>query len=119
MAKYKKPLSLAVINGTETEAPEIGIGEAPDYFNDIERSLWDELVSQAHHNTLGINDRVAFELLVRLMYEMRYAFEGMSSAKLSQLTNMLGRFGLTPADRQRVVSGKPSKKDNPFGKFRK
>lgn len=117
MAKYKKPLALAAMGKTDASAPERGIGPPSKHLNSVEREIWDELVSQAHTGTLGESDRLSVELMVRLTAEMRYNYEDMSASRLTQLSNLLGKFGLTPADRQRIVVPK-QKETNPFERFK-
>ena len=62
---------------------------------------------------LGEGDKMAFEMLVRLIHEMRTAFEDMNGAKLSQLNSLLSKFGMTPSDRTTIDVPK-EKKINPF-----
>jgi hypothetical protein len=62
---------------------------------------------------LGEADRLALETLCRLVVEMRTDFKEMTAAKLTQMSNLLGRFGMTPSDRTKIVVPKGEKK-NPF-----
>jgi len=43
----------------------------------------------------------------------------MSAAKLSQLSTMLGKFGMTPSDRTKIVVPKGSEKKNGFTEMNK
>lgn len=68
---------------------------------------------------LGEADRLALETLTRLVYVMRSDFEEMSAAKLSQLSTMLGKFGMTPSDRTKIVVPKGGEKKNGFTEMNK
>tara|TARA_B100002003_G_scaffold193510_1_gene183019 strand:- start:2876 stop:3250 length:375 start_codon:yes stop_codon:yes gene_type:complete len=89
------------------------IGPAPESLT-VEFEIWDELVAMFPPGILGSSDRVALEVLCRLVFKMRYDFENMSAAQIARLENLLGRFGLTPSDRSKVAPQLGGKKENPF-----
>lgn len=123
MANLRKPLALKQLQGTDKKnkhrindsqpVPDRGIGPPSEHLNEQEKLIWDELVSNMYAGVLGDGDRMALELMCRLVREMRYNFEEMPAAKLTQLSNLLGRFGLTPSDRNKIIIPK-TKQDNPF-----
>ena len=123
MGAPKKPMELRELHGTahrnkqrnNDSAPikTRGIGEPPDYLSEDQKKIWDEVVSNMYAGVLGEGDKMAFEMLVRLIHEMRTNFSEMPGAKLSQLNSLLSKFGMTPSDRTKIVVPKEKKK-NPF-----
>lgn len=123
MAAHKKPQALRELHGTANRnkhrdnqnqpKAERGIGPPPDHLGDMEKAVWDEMVSHMYAGVLASGDRVAFETLTRLVVEMRTNFAEMNAAKLSQLSKLLGLFGMTPSDRTKIVVPKQEDK-NPF-----
>lgn len=123
MGAPKKPSALKAIQGTDQKnkdrlnenepVPVRGIGPAGSVLNEYERSIWDEVVGISYAGVLGEADRIALEMMCRLIAEMRLDFEEMTAAKITQLSQLLGRFGMTPSDRTKIVIPK-SKNANPF-----
>ncbi len=123
MPNPKKPMALRERDGTahrnkqrnndDAPEPSRGIGPPPNYLNPEQIQIWDEIVGTMYRGVLGEADRTSFELLVRLVYDMRNNFEDMNGAKLSQLNSVLSKFGMTPSDRTRIVIPKEKNK-NPF-----
>ena len=81
--------------------------------NERERQIWDEIVKISYKGVLGEGDRIALELMCRLVYDFRYSPDDFNAAKYAQLSNLLGRFGLTPSDRTKIVIPK-GEDQNPF-----
>lgn len=123
MGAPRKPTHLKQVQGTDKQHPERlnhnepvptrGIGEASGQLNEYERKIWDEVVGISYPGVLGEADRVALEMMCRLIAEMRLDFVEMTAAKITQLSQLLGRFGMTPSDRTKIVVPKAEKK-NPF-----
>ncbi len=91
------------------------IGRMPQHLEAQYRPIWKEVSHALPPGTLGKTDRIALELLCKLIYAMRTDFESMSSAKLSKLETLLVRFGMTPSDRSRITQAQtPKKEHNPF-----
>lgn len=97
--------------------PTGGIGPAPKHMSELESAVWDELVSNCAPGVLANMDKMHFEITVKLAVKMRYEWEKMSCAEMSQLTKNLGLMGMNPVDRSRVHA-KPQKKQNPFDRFK-
>lgn len=110
--KLKELKGLQVKNKDEPE-PARGIGPAGDVLTDYEKQIWDEVVGHMYAGVLGEADRIALEMMCRLIAEMRLNFEEMTAAKLTQLSALLGRFGMTPSDRTKITIPKKENK-NPF-----
>lgn len=125
----KTPRAIKELRGTDKRnrermnpnepIPERGIGPAVrptsgSNLNSAEQAIWDEIVGISYTGVLGEADRIALEMMCRLVHEMRTDFVEMTAAKITQLSNLLGRFGMTPSDRTKIVVPKAEKK-NPFG----
>ncbi len=123
MGAPKKPTALKQIQGTDKQHPERlnenepvpvrGIGPAGSVLNEYEQAIWDEVVGISYAGVLGEADRIALEMMCRLIAEMRLDFEEMTAAKITQLSQLLGRFGMTPSDRTKIVIPK-KENQNPF-----
>lgn len=90
-----------------------GPGAPPEHLNAAERSAWFEIVNATFPGVVGISDRIALEIMAKLLVESRTEFLLMQGARLSRLETLLARFGMTPADRQRINIG-PQKPKNKF-----
>lgn len=121
-----KPQALRELQGTAKDhpgrqnknqpVPTKGIGPANrpgcgSNLNDAEQAIWDEIVSISYSGVLGEADRLALEMMCRLVNEMRTNFEEMTAAKITQLSNLIGRFGMTPSDRAKIVVPSGKKKN--------
>lgn len=123
MGQPRKPTAIKQIQGTAKQHPERlnkdepvpvrGIGPNHSSLTEYEAAIWDEVVGISYAGVLGEADRIALEMMCRLIAEMRLDFEEMTAAKITQLSQLLGRFGMTPSDRTKIVIPK-SKNKNPF-----
>lgn len=89
------------------------IGAAPDHLSDEAKACWDEIVGLCHRGTLCRADRLAMEYAASLLSQMRAGAWLCHPAVLIRFEVMLGKFGLTPADRSKV-SATPAAPSNPF-----
>ena len=76
------------------------IGQPPPRFRGMRRAIWLELVAIIPAGVAADCDRWAVELLVCLMSKFRSGRAKSSEAK--QIESLLGKMGLTPADRSYV-----------------
>ena len=119
MARNPKPNYLKVLNGSAKQhperhrddhlipEPENDIGEAPSHLDAAVALIWDEVVELIPQGVAGDSDRLALELLCRVLFEIRTS-EKFIASHYQQFVSLASRFGLTPADRQRVkVPEKP------------
>lgn len=123
MPMPRKPQALREIQGTANDHPDRqnknqptparGIGPANAALTEYEAAIWDEVVGISYRGVLGEADRIALEMMCRLIAEMRLNFEEMTAAKITQLSQLLGRFGMTPSDRTKIVIPK-EQNVNPF-----
>ena len=123
MGAPKKPSALKAMQGTDKRnkdrlnnnepTPSRGIGPNHESLSEYEAAVWDEVVGISYRGVLGEADRIALEMMCRLIAEMRLNFEEMTAAKITQLSQLLGRFGMTPSDRTKIVIPK-EQNANPF-----
>lgn len=126
MGAPKKPSALKAVQGTDQKnkdrmnanepIPTRGIGPAHTSLTEFERKIWDEVVGIQYAGVLGEADRIALEMMCRLIAEMRLDFVEMTAAKITQLSQLIGRFGMTPSDRTKIVVPK-QEKSNPFSEM--
>ena len=126
MARPRKPTKLHVIQGSlhttrhrdRAGEPEVvePLGPPPDSWPPKGKSLWGELEEMVPAGVATKADRIAFELLTRLVAEMRSDPGKLTPALASQIRTCCAVFGMTPADRSRVTAVQ-SVEPNPFSKL--
>jgi phage terminase small subunit len=95
--------------------PKNGIGPASKHLKNKEmKEIWDEVVSQVCIGVLGDSDRMSLEILCRLIYDMRFDWDEFNGSKQSNMIKLLGQFGMTPVERQKLHIGGEEKKKNKF-----
>ena len=82
------------------------IGNAPSSFNLEHRDVWIEFVTSAPPGVLSASERILVEMIVRLIVEIRTCDE-VKPALFGKLDTLIGKCGMTPADRQRVGVAPP------------
>jgi hypothetical protein len=122
-----KPTALRIAQGTahrnkhrqnnDAPIPVRGIGEPPQHLNKKEAAAWDEIVGITYAGTMGEGDRIALEMLVKLLLILRENFEEMSAQQMVRLHALLSGFGLTPADRNKVRVIQKGERLNKFTQF--
>ena len=123
MPQIRKPQALRKLQGTindhpgrqnkDEPTPSRGIGPAHSSLTEFEQGVWDEIVGISYRGVLGEADRIALEIMCRLVADMRTRPEEFNAARLTQLSQLLGRFGMTPSDRTKIVIPK-EQNVNPF-----
>jgi hypothetical protein len=78
------------------------LGSPPKTFSDEQKKLWREFSKIVPPGVATYADRWAVEIVVSTMAKFRAGT--ISGTETGHLTSLLSRFGLTPADRSRVVS---------------
>ena len=121
MGAPKKPSALKAVQGTDKKnkdrlnpnepTPVRGIGPAHKSLGEYEKEIWDEIVGISYAGVLGEADRLVLEMMCRLTAEMRNDYAEFTAAKLTQLSQLCGRFGMTPSDRTKIVIPKGEKKN--------
>ena len=113
MTRPRKPSKLHEISGyykahperkrTGEPTPREGIGKPPKTFSTDFGTVWDELVDCVCPGVLGNSDRIHLEMTANLLCEFRADPTAMTGAKISLLTQCLGRLGMNPVDRTRLT----------------
>jgi len=78
------------------------LGIPPKTFSDEQKKLWREFAKMVPAGVATYADRWAVEIIVCTMAKFRAGL--ISGTETGHLTSLLSRFGLTPADRSRVVA---------------
>jgi hypothetical protein len=78
------------------------LGGPPKTFTDEQKKLWREFAKIVPAGVATYADRWAVEIVVCAMAKFRAGT--ITGGERSQLTSLLSKFGLTPADRSRVVA---------------
>jgi len=94
--------------------PTEGIGDPPDRLPEPVRAAWAEIVASCHEGVLARPDRLAVEVAATLLAELRENPAGFKTSRLTVLQNLLSKFGMTPADRQRVRATPPKQASRPL-----
>ncbi len=112
MPAHRKPTELLELSGAFEKDPQrrrpIGpksdrpIGDPPPHLAPDEAACWREFCRDAPGGVLTSADRLALEMLARLIAKGRRP-EGLLGAEMSNLRALLGEMGATPASRSRVL----------------
>jgi hypothetical protein len=130
MANPRKPQALREVQGTakdhpgrqNLDQPKVikGIGPAPEHFTELQSDVWDYLVSVMYAGVLAESDRPTLEMMSMLFYRFRHGtYEEdtvcpvLNGVELSRLDSLMGRYGMTPSDRTKIIVPKQPDK-NPF-----
>lgn len=77
-------------------------------------AAWNEIVRVAPKGVVTESDRLSLEVMSELFAEFRACPADFTAAKLVRLEALLGKFGMTPADRAKVGGKREAPKGNPF-----
>jgi hypothetical protein len=125
MPQPRKPSAIHELTGSykvnpgrrNRSEPKAGdIGPPPKHLTAQERAVWAELVSCIAPGVLMSSDAHALELLARLIAQSRTDAE-FPASKLNTAVALIGRFGMTPGDRTKIVAAPPEQEDNPAAQF--
>lgn len=123
MARPRKPTNVLELNGAFKKDPQRArkdaepAGEltgAPPHINGAVLHAWNEITRYAPRDVLTESDRLSIELAANLLAQFREDPIEFTAAKLVRLEALLGKFGMTPADRSKVGGKKEAPKGNPF-----
>ncbi len=89
--------------------PTKPLGNPPKHLSADVRKCWRELVKFAPDGVFVDCDAWAVEIAAVLMAEFRADTSSFNAARIARLDSLLGRFGITPADRSRVTAIQPKK----------
>lgn len=123
MARPRKPTNVLEMSGAFKKHPERKrqdaetsgpLGKAPAHINGAVLNAWNEIVKSAPREVLTGSDALAIEVAANLLAQFRNDPIEFPAAKLVRLEALLGKFGMTPADRAKVGGKKEAPKGNPF-----
>ncbi|WP_250491618.1 hypothetical protein [Caballeronia sp. GAWG1-1] len=126
MARPRTPAKVLEMRGSykrnpsrRREEPDASgpLGDPPAYFSGAELAAWNDIASGAPRDVLTASDRITVELAARLLADSRVNWADFTAAKLARLEAMLGKFGMSPADRSKVAVGGKKNADNPFAQL--
>lgn len=130
MARPRTPTKVLEIKGSFKKNPNRkrdgepvptgGIGAFSEGSKDRQQ-IWDEIVGQCAPGVLANADRLALEIAVEYVRQFRVDPVKFSAARIHVLIALLGRFGMTPADRAKMHLPEAPKGDGdnvvPWKKF--
>jgi hypothetical protein len=123
MARPRTPTNVLKMNGAfdknpqrEREDPDTSkLKSCPPSLSESQREVWKEIVKAAPKNVLTEADRFGLEICSVLLNQFRLDPVEFPAAKLVRLEALLGKFGMTPADRAKVAGPAQKKpQGNPF-----
>lgn len=123
MARPRTPTNVLDARGAfrkdpqrKREDPEtVGdLGKPPAHLTAEAADCWKEIAKLAPRGVLTGSDRLSVEVASNLMSQFRLNPVEFPAAKLVRLEALLGKFGMTPADRAKVGGKKDAPKGNPF-----
>lgn len=127
----RKPVSELELNGAFRKNPQRytklvnapqaqgDLGDPLVYLKPREKSIWYELKQQLPPGVAGVSDRRMFALLCQLLAKSERGIgtkTGLSKGEGSLLMQVASKFGITPADRERLRIAPPPGK-NEFAEF--
>lgn len=87
---------------------------APAHLTGAALQAWEEITRCAPRDVLTESDRLALEVAAQLLAQFRKDPVEFPAAKLVRLEALIGKFGMTPADRAKVGGKVEKPKGNPF-----
>lgn len=129
MARPRKPSNVLALHGAfkkdparararEAEpVPVVELGPAPETFNALEKSAYDELVRKSHPGVMCDSDSVVVQMGAVLLAKLRADTQAFTAAEFGRLQSVLASLGMTPADRSRVQVRKDAPKADPLDEF--
>ena len=112
MGRPRKPTSILELTGAFDKDPKRAelrvnepipspdVGDAPPYFNDYLRAIWDEIMENAAPGVIKRSDRLALEAWCLIIAQIRC---GIAQAPIyAQHKAYAQQFGMTPAARSMV-----------------
>ncbi|MCW7542004.1 hypothetical protein OOT46_29845 [Aquabacterium sp. A7-Y] len=125
MAKSRTPSNVLALRGAFKKDPARGrarqnepdsngdVGEPPASMDEEVKACWREIMSLTHPGVVCKADRLALEMAAHLLHQLRQANWLMPPGLLTRYETLIGKFGMTPADRSKVSAPK-KEDDNPF-----
>lgn len=97
------------------DAEAVGeLTDPPAHVTGAVLQAWKEIAQYAPRDVITDSDRLSLELAANLLAQFRADPIEFTAAKLVRLEALLGKFGMTPADRAKVGGKGEKPKGNPF-----
>src|SRR5688500_18206491 len=126
MARHPQAREIADLKGATRKHPEhyrkeppkadLELGNAPEHLSKEAKACRFEISTYAPKGVLTGSERIPLEALSNLLAEYREDPKEFPVGKYTHLIGLLARFGMTPADRQKLGTEKPQE-SNPFDDF--
>lgn len=127
MPRHKQPEEVARLKGATRTHPdryrnrpaknEHELGRAPAYLRKDAKRAWNELVKWSLPGVLTAAERPTLELFANLLADFRDAPSEFPAQKMAAMLSCIGRLGMTPSDRQKIVMAKQAKQADPMAEF--
>lgn len=123
MARPRTPTKVLEMRGafkkdpqrTRQDAEAVGeLTDPPAHVTGAALQAWEEIARYAPIGVITDSDRLSLEVTASLLAQFRADPVEMPAAKLARLEALLGKFGMTPADRAKVGGTSEQPKGNPF-----
>ena len=118
MPNPKKPVRVHLVAGTyrrdrhrQRPPDQDSIGDPPGHLSEPLQAVWRELAAALPPGVGGQPDRIAFEVLTRLVHRSREAEP--TPSLVAQLVKLLDSFGLSPSGRTRLDPEPPPAPEGP------
>jgi len=130
MAPPRKPSNVLELKGSFKKDPKRGaaranepvpvgeIGKPPAHLSESELVCWHEILKLCHAGSLCASDALVIEHGSRILSALRASEEYADTKLMVRFETVLGKLGLTPADRSKVQVVKAKEVENPFAKFK-
>ncbi len=126
MARPRKPTKLKELNGSAAvnpgrinknePKPTTPLGETPERFTALEREAWNDIVSTVVDGVAFDSDRIHIELTAMMLASIREA-GGAPASAYAQISSMLAKLGMNPADRSKITIADESEEADPWAEF--
>ncbi len=121
----RKPAGLHVANGTyradrhggKLDVPDVSLGEAPEWFDDVARAEWIRLAEMKHIKAAHKAEVEHYCVLYSRMIDDARGVKDMSSSSRQMLHSMSMQLGLTPASQGKIPAVPEDKKSDPWAKL--
>jgi phage terminase small subunit len=127
MPQPRKPSNVLELKGAFKQNPQRrrkavkavdqAVGDPPAHLSPEQQVVWAEIVRIAPPNVLKATDQLALEVFACLMAEFRQAPELFNAARIAQLMQLFGRFGMTPSDREKISVDQGAAVSEQFAEF--
>src|SRR4051794_6285031 len=117
MPRGRRPIpeKLHQLNGNPGKRPRRDVieivfgplGEAPEHWQPEAKAIWAEITTEMPFEVATAADRIATEMLVRLVAQVRSDPEKLTPARAAQIRSYCNEFGMTPSARARLAIGSP------------